>query len=157
MDFICPSHSLGGAPVLFICKKDGSLSLCVDFHGLNKITKKDCYPLPHISDLHHAYHLVCIREGDEWKTAFCTRYGSFKWHIMPFRLTNAPTAFQPFMNDIFGNLLNVCMLVYLDNILIYSNSEEEHLQSMRYSAISDSITYMPALISVSSMSKPLNI
>ena len=68
-----------------------------------------------------------------------------------------PATFQCFMNDIFSDLLDVCTLVYLDNILIYSNSEEEHLQSMRYSAISDSITYMPALISVSSMSKPLNI
>ena len=143
MDFIHPSRSLGGAPVLFIHKKDGSLCLCVDFHGLNKITKKDCYPLPHISDLldsprkarfymkvnlRHAYHLVRIQEGNKWKTTFCTRYGSFKWHIMPFRLTNVPTAFQHFMNDIFGDLLNVCMLVYLDNILIYSDSEEEHIR-----------------------------
>ena len=136
MDFICPSHSPGRAPVLFVCKKDGSLRLCIDFRGLNKITKKDCYPLPHISDLlssprkarfymkidlHHAYHLVHIQEGDEWKTAFRTRYGSFEWHIMPFGLMNAPAAFQCFMNDIFGDLLDVCMLVYLDDILIYSN------------------------------------
>ena len=73
------------------------------------------------------YHLVRIRMGDEWKTAFCTPYSSFEWRVMPFGLTNAPTAFQCFMNDIFGNLLNVCMLVYLDNILIYSDSEEEHI------------------------------
>ena len=78
-------------------------------------------------NLHHPYHLVCIREGNEWKTAFCTCYGSFKWHVMPFGLTNMPTTFQHFMNDIFGDLLNVCILVYLDNILIYSNSEEEHI------------------------------
>ena len=142
MDFIRPSHSPGGALVLFICKKDGSLHLCVDFRGLNKITKKDHYPLPHISnllnsprkprfytkiDLRHAYHLIHIREGDEWKTAFHTHYSSFEWHVMPFRLTNMPAAFQHFMNDIFGDLLNVCMLVYLDNILIYSDSEEEHI------------------------------
>ena len=74
------------------------------------------------------YHLVRIQEGDEWKTAFHTRYGSFKWRVMPFGLTNAPATFQHFMNDIFGNLLDVCMLVYLDDILIYSNSEEEHIQ-----------------------------
>ena len=143
MDFICPSHLLGGAPVLFVCKKDGSLCLCVDFHSLNKITKKDRYPLPSISDLLnsprkarfytkidlcHAYHLVCIQEGDEWKTAFRTHYGSFKWHVMPFGLTNVPAAFQHFMNDIFSDLLNVCMLVYLDDILIYSDSEEEHIR-----------------------------
>ena len=78
-------------------------------------------------DLHHAYHLVRIQEGDEWKTAFCTHYGSFEWRVMPFGLTNMPTAFQHFMNDIFGDLLDVCMLVYLDNILIYSDSEEEHI------------------------------
>ena len=74
------------------------------------------------------YHLVHIREGDEWKTTFCTCYGSFEWHVMPFGLTNVPAAFQHFMNDIFGNLLDVCMLVYLDDILIYSDSEEEHIQ-----------------------------
>ena len=142
MDFIRLSHSPGGAPVLFICKEDGLLRFCVDFRGLNKITKKNCYPLPHISDLlssprkarfytkidlHHMYHLVCIHEGDEWKTAFRTCYGSFEWHGMRFGLTNVLAAFQCFMNDIFGNLLNVCMLVYLDDILIYSDSEEEHI------------------------------
>ena len=102
--------------------------------------KKDCYPLPHISDLldsphkakiylkidlWHTYHLVQICEGDE-KTALWTHYSSFKWHIMPFSLTNTPATFQCFMNDIFGDLLDVCMLVYLDDILIYSDSEEEH-------------------------------
>ena len=141
MDFICLSGSPDRAPVLFICKKDGSLCLCVNFRGLNKIMK-DCYPLPCISDLldspqkarfymkidlHHVYHLVHIRQGDEWKTAFHTHYGSIEWHVMPFGLMNVPAAFQHFMNDIFGNLLNVCMLVYLDDILIYSNSEEEHI------------------------------
>ena len=78
-------------------------------------------------DLCHVYHLVHIREGDEWKTTFCTHYSSFEWCVMPFRLTNIPAAFQHFMNDIFSNLLDVCMLVYLDDILIYSNSEEEHI------------------------------
>ena len=146
MDFICLSHLPGGAPVLFIHKKDGSLHLCVDFRSLNKITKKDRYPLPRISnlldsprkarfytkiDLRHTYHLVHIREGDKWKTAFCTRYGSFEWRIMPFGLMNVPAAFQRFMNDIFGDLLDVCMLVYLDDILIYSDSEEEHIQHVR--------------------------
>ena len=141
MDFICPSQSPGGAPVLFARKKDGLLRLCMDFHSLNKITKKDRYPLPHITDLldslrkakiyskinlWHPYHLVRIREGDKWKTAFRTCYGSFKWHVMPFGLINAPATFQCFMNDVFGNLLDVCILVYLDDILIYSNSEEEH-------------------------------
>ena len=82
-------------------------------------------------DLCHAYHLVHIREGNKWKTAFRTCYGSFEWCVMPFGLTNVPTTFQRFMNDIFGDLLDVCMLVYLDDILIYSDSEEEHIRHVR--------------------------
>jgi len=136
----------GGAPVLFAQKKDCSLHLCVDFCGLNKITKKDCYPLPLISDLldspheaslfshidlRHTYQLVWICEGDEWKTAFWTCYGSFEWCVMPFRLTNSPAAFQWFMNDIFGNLLDICILIYLDDILIYSNDSDLHHNHVR--------------------------
>ena len=143
--FIRPSNS-HGAPVLFIHKKDGSLQLCVDFRGSNKITKKDCYPLPIINDLLatagkaciyttldlcHAYHLVCITEGDEWKTAFRTRYGSFEWNVMPFGLTNAPAAFQRFMNDICSDLLNVTVIVYLDDILIFSDNPADHVKHVR--------------------------
>ena len=107
--FIRPTASSHAAPVLFIKKKDGSLRLCIDFRGLNKITKKDRYPLPLISDLldspsrakiyskvdlRHAYHLVWIAPGDEWKTAFHTCYGSYEWLVMPFSLTKTPAAFQ---------------------------------------------------------------
>ena len=144
--FIRPSGSSHGAPVIFVQKKDGSLCLCVNFRGLNKIMKKDRYPLPLISDLldapkkariytkidlWHAYHLVRIAEGDKWKTAFWTRYGSFKWLCMPFGLTNSPAAFQHFMNDIFGDLLDNCVIVYLDDILIYSDDETSHKQHVR--------------------------
>jgi len=130
-----------GVPVLFVKKKDGSLRLYVDFCELNRITKKDRYPLPLISDLldsprkariytkidlRHAYHLVRIAEGDEWKTAFRTRYGAFEWSVMPFGLTNAPAAFQRFMNDVFSDLLDVCVVVYLDDILIYSDDITQH-------------------------------
>ena len=144
--FIRPTNSPHGAPVLFIKKKDGLLGLCVDFRGLNRITKKDRYPLPLISDLlatagkactyttldlHHAYHLVRITEGDEWKTAFRTRYGSFEWLVMPFGLTNAPSTFQRFMNDIFADLLDVYVIVYLDDILIFSNDPSQHPAHVR--------------------------
>jgi len=139
--FIRPSRSPHGAPVLFIRKKDGSLRLCVDFRGLNRISKKDRYPLPLISDLldaprkarvytkidlRHAYHLVRLAAGEEWKTAFRTRYGSFEWLVMPEGLTNAPAAFQRFMNDIFADMVDICVVVYLDDILIYSDNIAEH-------------------------------
>ena len=118
----------------------------MDFRGLNNITKKDRYPLPLISDLlttagkarmyttldlRHAYHLVRITEGDEWKTAFWTRYGSFEWLVMPFGLTNVPAAFQRFMNDIFSDLLEVYVIIYLDDILIYSENPADHKKHVR--------------------------
>src|SRR5258706_6087671 len=107
--FIHPSKSPWGSPVLFIKKKDGSLCLCIDFCTLNRVTEKDRYPLPLIPDLlnslgpariyskidlKHAYHLVWIMEGDKPKTAFHTHYGSSKWQVMPFSLTNTPAVFQ---------------------------------------------------------------
>jgi len=139
--FIRPTSSPHGALVLFVKKKDGSLHLCVNFHRLNHISKKDCYSLPLISDLldspckarvyskidlRHAYYLVCIADGDEWKTTFRICYRSFEWSVMPFSLTNAPTAFQRFINDIFSDLLDVFVMIYLDNILIYLNNMSEH-------------------------------
>ena len=139
--FICPSSFAHAALVLFIHKKDGTLCLCIDFRGLNKITKKDHYPLPHISnlldapshakiytkiDLQHVYHLVCIARGDKWKTSFHMRYGSYEWLVMPFGLTNTPAAFQRFINTVSADLLDVCIIVYLDNILIYSKDKASH-------------------------------
>lgn len=144
--FVRPSKSPHGAPILFIKKKDGSLRLCVDFRGINRLTKKDHYPLPLISDLldapgqacvytkidlRHAYHLVRIAEGDEWKTTFRTRYGSFEWLVVPEGLTNAPSTFQRFMNDIFSDMLDVTVIVYLDDILIYSDDMTHHRQHVR--------------------------
>src|SRR5258708_3712493 len=119
--FICPSKSPWGSPVLFIKKKDGSLHLCVDFHTLNRVTEKDCYPLPLISDLltsptpariyskidlKHAYHLVCIAKGDEPKTAFRTRYASYEWRVMPFGLSNTPASFQRFIDALLEDLMD---------------------------------------------------
>ncbi|GJF00601.1 related to transposon-encoded proteins [Phanerochaete sordida] len=139
--FIRQSSSLHGAPILFVKKKDGSLRLCVDFWALNRITKKDHYPLSLISDLsnapgkaqiyskidlRHTYPLVCVAEGNEWKTTFRTRYGSFEWLVIPEGLTNAPAAFQRFMNDVFRDMLDESVIVYLDDVLIYSDTPEEH-------------------------------
>jgi len=127
--------------VLFVKKKDGSLQLCIDYQALNKITQKDHYPLPLISDLldslgpariytkidlKHAYHLVWTTDGNEYKTAFCTHYGSFEWMVMLFRLSNAPAAFQCFINEVLGDLQDVCTAGYLDDILIYSDGLDEH-------------------------------
>ncbi len=108
--------------------------------------EKDRYPLPLIPDLlnspapariylkidlKHAYHLVCILEGDKPKMAFCTHYGSFEWQVMLFGLTNAPVVFQCFINKVLGNLLDVCTVGYIDDILIYSDSLETHQDHMR--------------------------
>jgi RNase H-like domain found in reverse transcriptase/Reverse transcriptase (RNA-dependent DNA polymerase) len=139
--FIHPSNSLFGAPVLFIKKKNGSLRLCVDFQWLNAITWKDKYLIPLTSkllntpsrakvftkiDLKHAYYFIWIAAEDEWKTAFWTCYGSFKWLVMPFGLTNAPGGFQKFFDGIFSDLLNVYVIIYLDNTLIFSGNKDNH-------------------------------
>ena len=146
MGFIQPTLSPHSIPVLFVKKKDGSLCLCVDFHSFNYISKKNYYLLPLISNLYdlsckawiyskidlcHAYHLVCIANGDKWKTAFRTCYRLFEWSVMPFSLTNTPVAFQQFINDIFSNLLDVYVVIYLDDILIYSNNMSEHHQHVK--------------------------
>ena len=114
--FIHLSNSPAGAPILFVKKKDGSLRLCHDFRGLNRITRKDRYPLPRITDLFDApqkaqiytkidlcsaYNLVCIAKGNEWKMAFQTHFRLFEMLVMPFGLCNAPATFQQFMQDIF--------------------------------------------------------
>lgn len=98
--FIRPSESPAGAPILFVKKKDGSLRMCVDYRGINKITIKNRYPLPLIAEL----NLLRIKAGEEWKTAFRTRYGHFEYLVMPFGLTNAPASFQHLMNHNFRDL-----------------------------------------------------
>ena len=139
--FIRPSTSPAGAPILFVRKKDGSLRLCVDYRRLNENTIRDSYPLPLITelfdrlreakyftklDLKSAYNLVRIREGDEYKTAFRTRYGHFEYLVMPFGLKNAPATFQHFINDVLGEYLDEFAFAYIDDILIYSETLEEH-------------------------------
>ncbi|QRW17328.1 Retrotransposable element Tf2 protein [Rhizoctonia solani] len=138
---IRPSTSSTGAPVMFVKKADGSLRLVVDYRKLNDVTHKNVYPLPRQDDLmaklRHAkiftkldlrwgYNNVRIKEGDEWKTAFRTKYGLFEYLVMPFGLTNAPAAFQHFMNDLFRDLIDVNVVIYLDDILIFSEKPEDH-------------------------------
>jgi hypothetical protein len=135
------SQSPAGAPILFVPKSDGTLRLCVDYRGLNKITKKNRYPLPLISeildrlsgakvfsklDLVNAYHRIAIHPDDVWKTAFRTRYGHYEYRVMPFGLTNAPATFQAWIHKALAEYLDDFVVVYLDDILIYSDSPEEH-------------------------------
>lgn len=130
---IRPSSSPAGAGFFFV-KKDGSLRPCIDYRGLNDITIKNRYPLPLMSsafeilqgaryftklDLRNAYHLVRIREGDEWKTAFNTPTGHFEYRVLPFGLTNAPAVFQALVNDVLRDMINKFVFVYLDDILIF--------------------------------------
>uniref|UniRef100_A0A670KLJ4 Gypsy retrotransposon integrase-like protein 1 n=1 Tax=Podarcis muralis TaxID=64176 RepID=A0A670KLJ4_PODMU len=139
--FIRPSTSPTAAPVLFVKKKCGELRPCHDYRALNKITVPDRYPLPLISellervqgaqvftklDLRGAYNLIRIRAGDEWKTAFGTRYGQFEYLVMPFGLCNAPAVFQRYINHVFQDLLDKYVVVYLDDILIYSRDPARH-------------------------------
>jgi hypothetical protein len=143
--WIRESKSPAGAPVLFIPRKSGELRLCVDYRGLNAITVKNRYPLPLISelldrlsgstvfskiDLRNAYHRIRIREGDEWKTAFRTRYGHYEYLVMPFGLTNAPATFQAYINNTLRGLVDVFCIVYLDDILIFSRTPEEHMKHL---------------------------
>ncbi|KAI3358657.1 hypothetical protein L3Q82_015070, partial [Scortum barcoo] len=130
----------------FVKKKDSTLRPCIDFRGLNNITVKNKYPLPVIDsaftplqgatiftklDLRNAYHLVRIREGDEWKTAFNTPLGHFEYLVMQFGLTNAPAVFQALINDVLCDFLNHFVFVYLDDILIYSKNLSDHQLHVR--------------------------
>uniref|UniRef100_A0A0W0F287 Reverse transcriptase domain-containing protein n=1 Tax=Moniliophthora roreri TaxID=221103 RepID=A0A0W0F287_MONRR len=103
--------------------QEGSLSLPLISNLLDAPSKAEVYTK---LDLCHAYHLIWIAEGDEWKTAFWTQYGSYQWNIIPEGLTNAPPAFQHFVNSIFADLLDICVVVYLDDILIYSENMDDH-------------------------------
>lgn len=144
--WIRESKSQAGAPVLFVPKKDGKLRLCVDYRGLNKITVKNRYPLPLISelldrvsgakrftklDLRAAYNHIRIRAGDEWKTAFRTRYGHYEYLVMPFGLANAPATFQSYINRALGSLIDTICVVYLDDILIFSKDDASHQHHVR--------------------------
>ena len=138
---IRPSSSPAGAGLFFVKKKDGTLRPCIDYSPLNEITIKKRYPLPLMTsvfdqlqqaqifrklDLRNAYHLIRIREGDEWKTGFNTPSGHYEYLVMPFGLTNAPVVFQSMINDVLRDFLDHFVYVYLDDILIYSPVLETH-------------------------------
>ncbi len=143
---ICPSSSPAGTGFFFVGKKDGSLRPCIDYRGLNNITVKNTYPLPLMSsgferlqgasvftklDLRNAYNLVRIREGGEWKTAFNTPRGHFEYLVMPFGLSNSPAVFQALVNDVLRDMVDQFIYVYLDDVLIFSSSLQEHVQHVR--------------------------
>ncbi|MBW0569839.1 hypothetical protein O181_109554, partial [Austropuccinia psidii MF-1] len=140
--FIRPSSFSTGAPVLFVKKRGGGLHLCVDYRKLNAVTRKNKYPVPPMNqlltvfngssifskiDLCGAYNLLRIKEGDEHLTCFRAEYGSYEYLVMPFGLTNAPASFQNLVNDIFYDILAIYVVVYLDDIMVSSKSEEEHV------------------------------
>nr|GEW15184.1 putative reverse transcriptase domain-containing protein [Tanacetum cinerariifolium] len=139
--FIRPSSSPWGAPVLFMKKKDGSFHMCIDYRELNKLTIKNHYPFPRIDDLfdqlqgsryfskidlRSGYHQLRVREEDIPKTAFRTRYGHFEVTVMPFGLTNASVVFMDLMNIVCRLYIDKFVIVFIDDILIYSKSKEEH-------------------------------
>ncbi|KAL0152968.1 hypothetical protein M9458_051721 [Cirrhinus mrigala] len=144
--FIRPSTSPAAAGFFFVSKKDGGLRPCIDYRGLNNVTVKFRYPLPLVPpaleqlreatiytklDLRSAYNLIRIKEGDEWKTAFLTTRGHYEYQVMPYGLANAPAVFQSFINEILKEFINKFVIAYIDDILIYSKTETEHVAHVR--------------------------
>jgi hypothetical protein len=144
--YICPSSSPWGYPALFVKKKDQSLRLCVDYRPSNAVTIKNKYPLPCINnlfdqlagakvffkvDLHSGYHQIKTHPKDVPKTTFSTRYRLYEYLVMSFGLTNAPAHFMYLMNSVFMPELDKFVIVFIDDILIYSKREEEHARHLR--------------------------
>jgi hypothetical protein len=145
--YVCPSMSPWGAPNIFEKKKDGTLRLCIDFRQVNKVTiKKKIYPLPRIDDLFDqlkgvrifskidlrlGYHQVRFKEEYINKTTFKSRYGHYEFMVVPFGLSNVPTIFMCLMNGVFKECLEKFVIVFLDDVLVYSKLEEEHEKHLR--------------------------
>jgi hypothetical protein len=144
--YIHPSSSPWGAPIIFVEKNDGTQRMCVDYRSLNEVMIKNKYPLPSIEDLfdqlkgacvfskidlRSGYHQLRIKASDIPKTAFTTRYGLYEYTVMSFGLTNAPAYFMYLMNNVFMEYLDKFVVVFIDDILIYSKTEEEHEEHLR--------------------------
>nr|GFB83760.1 putative reverse transcriptase domain-containing protein [Tanacetum cinerariifolium] len=144
--FIRHSSSPWGAPVLFVKNKDGSFKMCIDYWELNKLTVKNRYPLPRIDDLfdqfqgssvyskidlRSGYHQLRVREEDIPKTSFRTRYGHYEFQVMPFGLTNAPAVSMDLLNRVCKSYLDKFVIVFIDDILIYSKNEKEHEEHLK--------------------------
>ena len=144
--WIRPSTSPYGAPVVFAKKVDGTLRFAIDYRALNNITIKNRTMLPRIDealdhlrgakyfmslDLFSAYHQVPVAESDIYKTAFRTRYGHYEFTVMPFGLTSAPATCQTLMNNVLREFLDDFVRVYLDDIMIFNRTEEEHLRHVQ--------------------------
>ena len=144
--FIRPSVSPWGVPVLFVKKKDGTLRMCINYRQINKVIVKNKYPLPRVEDLfdqlkgagvfskidlQSGYYQLRVKEVDVPKTAFRTRYGHYEFLVMPFGLTNAPAAFMDLMNRVFRPYVDQFVVVFIDDILVYSKDAQEHEQHLR--------------------------
>ncbi|KAD7116747.1 hypothetical protein E3N88_04015 [Mikania micrantha] len=144
--FIRPSYSPWGAPVLFVKKKDRSFRMCIDYRELNKLTIKNRYPFSRIDDLfdllqgaqyfskidlRSGYHQLRVQDEDIPKTAFRTRYGHYEYMVMPFGFKNAPVVFRDLMNRVHKMYLDQFVIVFIDDILIYSKSKADHEQHLR--------------------------
>jgi hypothetical protein len=144
--YIRPSTSPWAVPVLFVEKKDGTKTMCIDYRSLNEVTVKNKYPLPRIEglfdqlrgasvflkiDLRSGYHQLRIRPSDIPKSTFITKYGLYEFTIMSFGLTNAPAYFMYLMNSVFLDYLDQFVVVFIDDILVYSQNEQEHEEHLR--------------------------